>query len=49
MLVRERLLFVEDGGKLVHGAGNLENFGHFVLEKLLRVAIVIEAEVGKII
>jgi len=45
MLVFERLLFVKDGGKLVHGTGDLENFAHFVFKKLLWVAIVVEAEV----
>lgn len=45
MLVVERLLFIKDGGKLVHGTGDLENFAHFVLKKLLWVAIVVEAEV----
>jgi len=49
MLVFERLLFVKDGGKLVHGTGDLENFAHLVLEKLLWVAIVVEAEVGEIV
>merc|ERR1712127_158753 len=49
MLVFKRLLFVEDSSKLVHRASNLENFAHFVLEKLLWVAIVVEAEVGQIV
>jgi len=49
MLVFEWLLFIKDGGKLVHGTCNLENFAHFVLEKLFWVAIVVEAEVGEIV
>ena len=46
VLVVSRVLLVVNGRQSVQSTSNLEDMTHFILEKLLSSAVMVEAEIG---
>ena len=44
-----RLIIVEQSSQCIQGTGNLEDFAHLILEKLVEAAVVVEAELRQVI
>ena len=49
MLIFQWLFIVVNGCKGIEGTSDLENFAKFILEKFFTTAIVVEAEIGKVV